>query len=138
MRSVQSNFRHSIYKFLYIASASVAVSGFIIECILLHLIIAPYGHETEFINGTCVVINITTRYGVKCVNKCSKERSKFYCSSIRIKYQPKISIRRLDNKHWYVGYLFDQVTTLHNYKHEKVRFNFLDFVSYFVFQLEKV
>ncbi|THD28624.1 Calcium activated potassium channel subunit [Fasciola hepatica] len=104
----RTNYRDPVLKFVYLTCATLITTTFIIECILLHLVIMPYCHESGFTPTECaykqahVVMN-----AVKCENKCSKDRSSFRCIRVVVSYTK-----------WgrnYTANLFDNIATYQHY-----------------------
>ena len=80
-------------KFVYLACATLVSASVIIECILAHLVIAPYISESVFESGVCFLYDTTTGKRVKCENKCSKDRSAFPCANVQVIYIPVPRVR---------------------------------------------
>lgn len=104
----RTNYLDPILKITYLTCATLITTTFIVECILLHLVIMPYCHESGFTPTECaykqahVVLN-----AVKCENKCSKDRSSFRCIRVIVTYT------KLGKN--YTANLFDNIATYQHY-----------------------
>lgn len=100
------------FKIIYLASISIFVSTFIVICILMHLVIIPYLHETSFIDALCRLNETRMGEEVKCENKCSKDRSRFRCLQIVVHYWR--------NGRIYSAFLYEHVATLRHFSKNRV------------------
>ncbi|VDP83413.1 unnamed protein product [Echinostoma caproni] len=104
----RTNYREPLLKITYLTCATLITTTFIVECILLHLVIMPYCHESGFTPNECaykqahVVLN-----AVKCENKCSKDRSSFRCIRVVVTYT------KMGRN--YTANLFDNIATYQHY-----------------------
>ncbi|VEL41988.1 unnamed protein product [Protopolystoma xenopodis] len=101
-------------KSIYLACATLITATFIVECILLHLVIIPYVHESGFTETTCYFVSSDMAgQPMRCENKCSKDRSHFPCLRVKVKYEKE----RANHS----AIMFDNIATYQHYKQSKVR-----------------
>ncbi|VDM19164.1 unnamed protein product [Hydatigera taeniaeformis] len=100
----------ALIKVTYIVCAVTLTTSLIVGSFLVHMLVLPYFHESEFEPGICVVAKIELHLAgrLKCENKCSKERSSFPCLRVTIVFEK-------DNKNR-TGLLFDTIVTHQNYR----------------------
>ncbi|KAL5968569.1 hypothetical protein TSMEX_003700 [Taenia solium] len=100
----------ALIKVTYIVCAVTLTTSLIVGSFLVHMLVLPYFHESEFEPGICVVAKIELHLvgRLKCENKCSKERSSFPCLRVTIVFEK-------DNKNR-TGLLFDTIVTHQNYR----------------------
>jgi hypothetical protein len=104
-----------VSKFIYLSSATLFVSTFMIECILLALVVSPYLTENDFQPSICTYIGsseINTQKPVACENKCSKSSSHFPCIWVNVTYT------NLKQKLTW-GYAFDYYSTYNSFSDKK-------------------
>lgn len=107
-RARRSTFREPLIKVVYLTCFTLITTGFIIECILLHLVILPSQYETGFTATECAYLRTTlVMDSVKCENRCSKDRSAFQCVRVLISYSKS-------GKN-YTASLFDNIATYQHY-----------------------
>ncbi|VDD75277.1 unnamed protein product [Mesocestoides corti] len=112
IRSFQgSHSARTLIKVVYIVCAAILTTSVIVESFLVHMLVLPYFHESEFEPGICTVVKIELKPSgrLKCENKCSKERSTFPCLQVTIVFEK-------DNRNR-TGFLFDTIVTHQNYRH---------------------
>ncbi len=100
----------TVIKVVYILCAVTLTTSLIVGAFLVHLLVLPYLHESEFEPGMCMVSQVEMRPTgrLKCENKCSKERSAFPCLRVTIVFE-KDKMNRS-------GILFDTIMTHQNYR----------------------
>ena len=100
----------TIIKVTYIICAVALTTSLIVGAFLVHMLVLPYFHESEFQPGVCAVVRIDLHHAgrLKCENKCSKERSSFPCLRVTINFE-KDHVNR-------TGLLFDTIVTHQNYR----------------------
>ena len=100
----------TIIKVTYILCSVALTTSFIVGAFLVHMLVLPYFHESEFQPGVCAVVKMELHHGgrLKCENKCSKERSSFPCLRVTINFE-KDHVNR-------TGLLFDTIVTHQNYR----------------------
>ncbi|CAH8646471.1 unnamed protein product [Heterobilharzia americana] len=122
---------NSCLKIVYLSCATLISASFIIECILLHLIIAPYLSESIFEEGMCKYSASRREESSKrCENKCSKERSTFPCLQLKVIFTPIRTIpyhqnqqrqnkelikRRIENENYYFNPNENSLTSIMRY-----------------------
>ncbi|VDP69437.1 unnamed protein product [Echinostoma caproni] len=100
----------SCLKITYLTCATVITTSFIIECILIHLVVQPYIHESAFSHTSCTYLHSDIiKQNVKCENKCSKDRSRFPCLKVLVSYHSG------GMNHTVV--LYDNIATYQHYKY---------------------
>lgn len=108
-----------IIKICYIFCAVTFTISFIVGGFLVHLLMLPYLHESDFKPGICQVNSIKLVNSqpwpgpggggrLKCENKCSKERSAFPCLKVSIFFEK--------DGHNRTGILFDTIMTHQSYR----------------------
>lgn len=104
----------TLIKVTYIVCAVTLTTSLIVGSFLVHMLVLPYFHESEFEPGICIVQKIDLHLSdrLKCENKCSKERSSFPCIRVTIVFE-KDNINR-------TGLLFDTIVTHQNYRNNGV------------------
>ncbi|CAH8500863.1 unnamed protein product [Dicrocoelium dendriticum] len=84
---VGRRYRESVLKFIYLTCLILITVAFIVQCILLHLVIMPYRHESGFTQTICTYIGARiVSNAVRCENRCSKNRSSFQCLRVVVAY----------------------------------------------------
>nr|CAH8833426.1 unnamed protein product [Trichobilharzia regenti] len=107
--SLPESYQINSLKIIYLTCATVITTTFIVECILIHLVVQPYLHESAFTHTNCSFVHAhITKNDVKCENKCSKDRSKFPCLQVTVQY-------RSGRKNHTVT-LYDNIATYNHYK----------------------
>ncbi|THD27746.1 Calcium activated potassium channel subunit [Fasciola hepatica] len=107
---IPESYQISCLKFTYLTCATVITTSFIIECILVHLVVQPYIHESAFSHTSCTYLHSDIiRQNVKCENKCSKDRSRFPCLKVLVSYYTG------GDNHTVV--LYDNIATYQHYKY---------------------
>ncbi|CAH8434588.1 unnamed protein product [Schistosoma turkestanicum] len=107
--SLPESYQINSLKFIYLTCATVITTTFIVECILIHLVVQPYFHESAFTHTNCSFVHAhIVRTDVKCENKCSKDRSKFPCLRVIVQY--------LSGNKNHTVILFDNIATYNHYK----------------------
>ncbi|KAA3677871.1 uncharacterized protein DEA37_0001240 [Paragonimus westermani] len=107
-RSRSQTCREHVLKVVYLTCATVITTSLIVECILLHLVIMPYRHESGFVPTECAYVRARIAGdAIRCENKCSKDRSSFQCIRITVAY------RKQDRN--YTAILFDNIATYQHY-----------------------
>ena len=121
----------TIIKISYIVCAVTLTTSIIVGSFLVHMLVLPYFHESEFEPGICVVSKIELQHDgrLKCENKCSKERSSFPCLRVTINFEK-------DHKNR-TGLLFDTIVTHQNYRTYGVGSEVQKTSSDFIFFLSK-
>lgn len=100
----------ALIKVTYIVCAVTLTTSFIVGSFLVHMLVLPYFHESEFEPGICSIQKIDLHLSdrLKCENKCSKERSSFPCIRVTIFFK-----KNNENR---TGHLFDNIVTHQNYR----------------------
>ncbi|CAI2722600.1 unnamed protein product [Schistosoma spindalis] len=108
-QSIPESYQINSIKIIYLTCATVITTTFIIECILIHLVVQPYFHESAFTHTNCTFVHAhIVRKDVKCENKCSKDRSKFPCLKVIVQY--------FNGNKNHTVILFDNIATYNHYK----------------------
>lgn len=106
---------YGVSKFIYLGCSTLVTAGFIIECILIHLVVVPYTSESTFKQAICRYnSSIENPKMMRCENKCTKERSEFPCLPVKVMF-------RDSNNTKHIGYIFDYYRTYNEFKAAKVR-----------------
>ncbi|TGZ52263.1 hypothetical protein CRM22_010674, partial [Opisthorchis felineus] len=106
---IPESYRVGCLKVLYLTCATVITTTFIVECILAHLVVQPYLHESAFTLTNCSYVHAhIVNHAVKCENRCSKDRSRFPCLQVLVRYTSRGA------NHTVI--LFDNIATYHQYK----------------------
>lgn len=106
---------YGISKFIYLGCSTLVTAGFIIECILIHLVVVPYTSESTFKHTTCRYnSSIDNPKMMRCENKCTKERSNFPCLPVKVRFRDNTEQLR-------IGFIFDYYRTYNEFKTKKVR-----------------
>lgn len=119
---------YGISKLVYLACATLVTGGFIIECILIHLVVMPYVSESNFKEASCKYNHSEKPVLTQCENKCSKARGVFPCMPLKVFYNTS------DKKFSAHGYLYDYYRTYNLFGKKKVSKSrirlFITFCSY--------
>ncbi|KAF5405313.1 Calcium-activated potassium channel subunit beta-2 [Paragonimus heterotremus] len=106
---IPESYQIGCLKIIYLTCATVITTTVIIECILAHLVVQPYIHESAFTQTNCSFVHAyIVKHAVKCENRCSKDRSRFPCLRILVRYT--------SNGLNHTVILFDNIATYQHYK----------------------
>lgn len=119
--------KYGISKFVYLTCATLITGGFIIQCILVHLVIVPYLSEANFKEASCLYAGSRASSLTRCENKCSKDRSIFPCLPIRVNYTSTDSTVSAS------GWIYDYYRTYRTFKSKRVSNIIINETCYFHF-----
>ncbi|KAF5396923.1 Calcium-activated potassium channel subunit beta-2 [Paragonimus heterotremus] len=100
----------TLTKISYLACSTLITAGFIIQCILVHLVVIPYRLEANFQQARCRSLNTTRVHeAVKCENRCTRDRqTRFECRRVKV-------LIWTDKRNKTTGLIFDNIVTYINY-----------------------